>query len=126
MNWETIIVAIISAAFLPLITWGLSILKNFVEAKIAAMDDQLLSNMLYDAYNTVQKVVLYVMQTYVDSLKAKGEFDAMAQEEAFKMAQKRATQMINDTAKELINARYGNFAVWLDTQIEKTVRENKK
>jgi len=125
MNWESIIVAIIAAAIIPLVKWGLDILKDYVEAKVATLEDQKIANVIYDAYNTVQKVVLFVMQTYVDTLKTKGEFDAMAQEEAFKMAKKRATELINDTAKEVINEKYGNFATWLDTQIEHSVRVSK-
>ena len=125
MNWEQIIIAIILAAVIPLIKWALDILKEFVEAKISTLEDQKIANVIYDAFNTVSKV-LYVMQTYVDTLKAKGEFDAMAQEEALNMARKRATELINDTAKEAIEDRYGDFKEWLDTQIEPLVRDYKK
>lgn len=125
MNWESIIFAIVAVAIIPLVKWGLDILKDYVEAKVATLEDQKIANIISDAYNTVQKVVLFVMQTYVDSLKAKGEFDPMAQEEAFKMAQKRASELINDTARQVINEKYGNFATWLDTQIENSVRVSK-
>lgn len=126
MNWENIIIAIILAAVIPLIKYGMDVLKDFVDAKVKSIEDQEIANILYDAFNIVSKVVLYVMQTYVDTLKAKGEFDAMAQEEALNMARKRATELINDKAKEVINDRYGDFSKWLDTQIEPLVRDNKK
>ena len=122
MNWEQIIIAIILTAVIPLIKWGLEILKDYVEAKIKTLDDQKLAGIICDAYSTVSNVVLYVMQTYVDSLKKKGEFDALAQKEALNMARKRATDLINDTAKEAIEEKYGDFSMWLDTQIEDTVR----
>lgn len=125
MNWESIIFAIIAAAVIPLIKWALDILKEYVEAKINAINNQEIASVVYDAYNVVYNSVLYVMQTYVDTLKAKGEFDPMAQEEALNMARKRATELINDTAKNIIEENYGNFSEWLDTQIEPLVRSHK-
>lgn len=126
MNWESIIFAIIAAAVIPLIKWALDILKEYVEAKINAINNQEIASVVYDAYNVVYNSVLYVMQTYVDTLKAKGEFDPMAQEEALNMARKRATELINDAAKNIIEENYGNFSEWLDTQIEPLVRSHKK
>ena len=126
MNWEEIIIAIILAAVIPLIKWALEIAKDYVEARIKMIEDDELADIISDAYSVVSNVVLYVMQTYVDTLKAKGEFDAMAQEEALNMARKRATDMINSAAKETIKEKYGDFSKWLDTQIENAVRIYKK
>ena len=126
MNWEGIITALIAVFILPLIKYGLDELKKYLEAQIAKINDARVTTVIYDAIETVYKVVLYVMQTYVDTLKAKGDFDALSQKEAFDMAKKRATELINDETKGLIEDQYGSFEKWLETQIEQNVRSLKK
>ena len=126
MNWEAIITALIAVFVLPLIKYGLDELKKYLEAQVAKINDARVTSVVYDAIETVYKVVLYVMQTYVDTLKSKGEFDALSQKEAFDMAKKRATELINDEAKEIIVDQYGSFEKWLETQIEQNVRSFKK
>lgn len=126
MNWEAIITALIAVFVLPLIKYGLDELKKYLEAQVAKINDVRVTSVVYDAIETVYKVVLYVMQTYVDTLKSKGEFDALSQKEAFDMAKKRATELINDEAKEIIVDQYGSFDKWLEIQIEQNVRSLKK
>lgn len=126
MNWEAIITALIAVFVLPLIKYGLDELKKYLEAQVAKINDARVTSVVYDAIETVYKIVLYVMQTYVDTLKSKGEFDALSQKEAFDMAKKRATELINDEAKEIIVDQYGSFDKWLEIQIEQNVRSFKK
>ena len=126
MNWETIITALIVAVLFPLLKISVDALKEFLEAQIQKVEDEQFASIIRSAVGTVSDVVVYVMQTYVDSLKAKGEFDAMAQEEALNMARKRATELINSAAKKAIEVEYGDFSTWLDSQIENDVWHYKR
>lgn len=125
MNWDAIVVAVIAAVLLPLLKWGMNSLKEFLKAQTVRIENAEFASMIQQAVDTVSNTVLYVMQTYVDSLKTKGEFDALAQQEAFNKAKERAKNLINEYAKEAIELQYGDFSMWLDTEIEKDVHDYK-
>ena len=125
MNWDAIVVAVIAAVLLPLLKWGMNSLKEFLKAQTELIENAEFASMIQQAVDTVSNTVLYVMQTYVDSLKTKGEFDALAQQEAFNKAKERAKNLINEYAKEAIELQYGDFSMWLDTEIEKDVHDYK-
>lgn len=78
------------------------------------------------ASEAVTKAVQYTFQTYVDSLKAKGEFTKEAQLEALQKAKSTAVDLITDEAKKAIAEAYGDFDKWLTATIETLVREDKK
>ena len=62
-----------------------------------------------------------VFQTYVESLKAEGKFDAHSQVVALERAKDIALNQMKDDVKEYIVANYGNLDSWLTTQIEATI-----
>jgi len=74
---------------------------------------------------TVETVVNYVSQTFVDTLKNRGEFTPEEQAAALKMALEKVEEMLTDEAKEFIMANYGDLTEWLTTIIEATVKTNK-
>lgn len=74
---------------------------------------------------TVETVVNYVSQTFVDTLKNRGEFTPEEQAAALKMALEKVEEMLTDEAKEFIMANYGDLTEWLITIIEATVKTNK-
>lgn len=77
------------------------------------------------AQDIIQSVVLQVSQTYVDTLKAAGQFTNEAQAAAKSKAIDLAKTLISDAAREAIIVLYGDFDAYLDTMIEKWVRLNK-
>ena len=105
------------------ITSYLSTKKIVSNEQITLSLQQLLIN---DAIQIVNDIVLEISQTYVDSLKKSGSFDADAQKEAFNMAYDNAYKLISKDAKNLITEYYNDFDTWLRTQIEKSVISNKK
>ena len=80
---------------------------------------------IYRAADIVADIVLKVQQTYVDSLKNRGEFTPESAKEAKDKAVKLANELIAAEIKEAIDAVYGSFDEWLDVQIEKNVIQNK-
>lgn len=76
------------------------------------------------AAEIIEQIVLQVQQTYVLSLKARGEFTPEAAKEAKNRAIEMANKLIAEELKNAIDDIYGSFDEWLDVQIEKSVLIN--
>ena len=124
-TWNQVFTAII----MPLLTalTGFAIVwLNKKRAELSAkIKDETTWKYVDLAGNAVLNAVKYTAQTYVDSLKKAGTFDAAAQREAFEKAKILAESVITQSAKEIITEAYGDFNAWIDTQIEAIVRETK-
>ena len=75
-----------------------------------------------DAVLSVGNAVLYVMQTFVDSTKAAGNFDKEAQEHAFLMAKEAALETMKDSTRKWLEKTYTDLDAWLTVQIESAVK----
>lgn len=88
-------------------------------------DNDLLKKYLNLLSETIINCVIATNQTYVDSLKAKGEFTIEAQKEAFNRV---FTQVKNNLEKEAYNylqSIYVDLDSYIATLIEATVKEYK-
>ena len=83
---------------------------------------------LITATDIVVNAVRSVDQTYVDSLKASGNFDKEAQLVALNKAKDIALEQMTDEVKEFISKNYGSVDACLTTTIEATINliKNKK
>ena len=106
---------------------------NLIKAKIKestiieeATQNENVSNLVKDALDDVMDAVLYVNQTFVDSLKAKGEFTEEAWIEAKTKAYNAALITISEESKKAISGMYGSFDKWLQLKIESSVNTAKK
>ena len=77
------------------------------------------------AMNLVEKVVDYVSQTYVDSLKKEGKFDAAAQQNAYNKAVDALEKLMDDDMKRVLIDVYGDLATWMKVAIESYIKNNK-
>jgi hypothetical protein len=133
MNIETflsdLLIAVITVAIPIISKYIISYLGALKDKKIAeseATEASTFENTIIEAIELVQKVVDKVSQTYVDSLKAKGEFTKEAQVESFNMALSDAKTLISDEVQTLINSIYGDFDKWLEVQIESYIKIRKE
>ena len=85
-----------------------------------------IAKQIQNAIADVMDAVLYVNQTYTDSLKASGEFNEAAQKEAFSKAYAKAVELISQGTKDMICELYGSFDKWLELKIESSVNVAKK
>ncbi len=106
---------------------------DFLKAKISASDiiaditqNEHMDILIKNALTDVMDAVLFVNQTYTDSLKASGQFDETAHKEAFNRAYVEALNLISDEAKKAIESFYGSFDKWLQLKIESSVNIAKK
>ena len=75
-----------------------------------------------DAINVVFAAVDYVNQTFVDSLKQSGCFDAEAQEIAFKKAKDAVLDTMSASTRKWLEKTHTNLDHWLTVQIEAAVK----
>lgn len=79
-------------------------------------------NMLND---TITDCVIATTQTYVDSLKQQGSFDADAQKEAFEMTYNAVIKLLTEEATEYLNTAIGDLNLYITNKIESEVNLNK-
>ena len=125
MEYEKIIIAIIVAIVLPLVIYLITNGVKYLKQLAGQIENETIREIVLNAVSSVEQAVIYVMQTYVDSLKISGKFDKEAQQLAYIKAKEKATELINAEAQAIIADTYGDFEVWLQTKIEQTVRSTK-
>lgn len=88
--------------------------------------NEYISSLVQDALSSVMDAVLYVNQTFVDTLKENGEFTQSAWAEAKQKAYHAALLTISEESKKAIDELYGSFDKWLQLKIESSVNKAKK
>ncbi len=113
-----VISAVVTTVLLPLITWAGTKLIQYIGTKVK---NEKAAALLTTATTIVLNAVRSVFQTYVESLKASGSFNAEAQQTALSKAKDIALSQLGDDVKEYISSTYGNLDGWLTNQIESTI-----
>ena len=105
---------------------------NFIQARIResafieeAAKTEARNILIKDALSDVMDAVLYVNQTFVDTLKARGEFTQSAWEEAKQKAYNAALLSVSEESKKAVASVYGSFDNWLQLKIEASVQAAK-
>ncbi len=113
-----ILSVVVTAVILPLISYAGTRLITYLNSKIK---DENARIHLTTATNIVVNAVRTVFQTYVESLKACGNFNKEAQLTALNKAKDIALEQMTDEVKNFINKNYGSVDAWLTTNIESTI-----
>lgn len=120
---------IINVCIIPLLGVLVTYLVKFINAKSkeleAQTDSAIAKKYISMLSNTITSCVIATNQTYVESLKKQGKFDAEAQKEAFQMTLNAVLAVLSDEAKEYLTAIYGDLNAYITNQIEATVNQNK-
>lgn len=129
MDWNVLLkdllYAVITAAVPVLTVFLLKFLGKYFD-KISVETDQLvISDTINETLDLIMKVVSSTSQTYVDSLKASGDFTKEAQEKAFNDTKNTIMNLLSEESKELLVTLYHDIDKWLTVQIESAVREQK-
>ena len=120
-----ILSVVVTSIILPLLTYAGTRLIAYLNSKIK---DENYKILLTTATDIVVNAVRSVFQTYVESLKASGNFDSEAQLIALNKAKDISLEQMTDEVKEFISKNYGSVDAWLTTTIESTINliKNKK
>lgn len=129
MNME-LIAQIFEVCIIPL----LGVLTGYFVKWVNAQSNKIASNtknelekkyieMLND---TITDCVIATTQTYVDSLKKQGNFDAEAQKVAFNMTYEAIIKLLTDEATEYLTEAVGDLNLYITQKIESEVKINKE
>ena len=113
-----VISAVVTTVLLPLITWAGTKIIQYIGTKVK---NEKAVALLTTATTIVLNAVRSVFQTYVESLKASGSFNAEAQKTALSKAKDIALSQLGDDVKGYISSTYGNLDGWMTNQIESTI-----
>ena len=128
MNME-LITQIFEVCFIPL----LGVLTTFFVKWVNAKTSQLAETRKNEAEkkyiemlnNTISDCVIATTQTYVDSLKKQGAFNAEAQKAAFTMTYEAIVKLLTDEATGYLNEAIGDLNLYITQKIEAEVKLNK-
>ena len=129
---ETVILMIreiIEVCLIPLLGVLVTYLVKYINTKSkeleASTDNELAKKYISLLSSTITNCVIATNQTYVETLKKQGKFDAEAQKEAFNMTLNAVMALLTDEAKQYLSEMYGDLNTYITNQIEATVNQNK-
>lgn len=129
MNWTIILSQLFEIVIFPLLTIGTIYLINLIKVKIQELkqkkNDDLYNKYLGMLEDTIIQCVLATTQTYVDSLKKEGAFDADAQKVAFTKTYTNVMKILSEEAKEYLTEVLGDLEVYVYNRIEANVKLTK-
>lgn len=129
MEINELIASIFQVCILPLLGVLTTFFVKWVNAKSAEIktkiDDATLEKYLTMLTATISDCVIATNQTYVESLKQQGKFDAEAQKEAFLLTSNAVIEILSDDAKIYLTAAVGDLNTYITKKIEAEVNINK-
>lgn len=128
-KFTAILPQLFEVVIIPLLGVLTGFLIKYINIKSKEMsantDDTLTQKYITMLSDTVSACVLATNQTYVESLKKEGKFDADAQKIAFEMTYKAVIDILGDEAKKYLVEVCGDLDTLLTTKIEAEVNNNK-
>ena len=126
MNWTTVLEQTFELLIYPVLSIAGIYLTYFISTKIKEIkqkaNNELASKYLDMLDVTIQNAVLATTQTYVDSLKKQGKFDADAQKTAFKQTYDAVMSILTADAIKYITTAVGDLEIYITNKIEADVK----
>lgn len=117
---------LVITGILPFVTiYFANYVKSIIQNNANKVENEQIEHLISYAGEAISCAVVTVSQTYVDTMKKQGKFDAEAQAIAKQMAIDKAKELISKEMKTAIESVYTNFDAYLDNYIETIVRESK-
>lgn len=129
MNYTQLIADIFQVCIIPLLGVLTAFFVKWVNAKSAEIktniDDATLKKYMDMLTQTITDCVIATNQTYVESLKAQGKFDADAQKKAFELTSSAVMEILSADAQEYLSSAVGDLNAYITKKIEAEVNANK-
>lgn len=129
MDWNTVIQDVFQVVLIPLLGLLVSYFIKWVNARAAQLkanaDNETQVKYINMLTATITSCVVATNQTYVNSLKQQGRFDAEAQKKAFEMTLEAVKATITEEARKYLEAALGDIDTYINNQIEAIVAYNK-
>lgn len=118
MDWQSLIIQIVSVLLATLGAWVLAKVKSLINAKIK---NEKARALLDSATTVVSNVVKATYQTYVESIKGTEAWTKDAQEKALQNAVTAARSQLSEEVENYISDNFGDVETWIKTIIESTL-----
>ena len=130
MDLQTMIPVIFQVCLIPLLAILTKYLVAWIQVKTKELTDTK-ENGMFTKYmtllsDTVINCVVTTNQTYVNTLKEQGKFDAAAQKEAFNKTYEAVMRILTDDAKKYLGEVLGDLDLYINTLIESQVSFQKQ
>ena len=129
MEYTILISNIFQVCIIPLLGMLTTFFIKWVNAKSAEIqtniNDATLKKYMEMLTSTITDCVIATNQTYVESLKAQGKFDAAAQQRAFELTSEAVMEILSEDAKIYLASAVGDLNAYITKKIEAEVNINK-
>lgn len=129
MDWMNVLSQVFELIVFPVISIGGIYLTYLISVKIKELkqktNDDTAKKYLDMLNDTIANAVLATTQTYVESLKKEGKFDAEAQKAAFQQTYEAVMKVLNAEAMKYITESVGDLETYVTNKIEAEVRLTK-
>lgn len=130
MEWVTIVNELFTVVLIPLLGLVTKYFIEFVHAKRDEVKDKINNEKINKYINmldtTITKAVIATNQTYVEALKAQGNFDKDAQIEALNRTRNAVLATLTEEAQMYLQTAIGDIEEYIRVGIEAAVNEQKK
>ena len=125
----TLLTQIMEVVVIPLLGILTAYVVKIVNAKLeevsASRKNELEKKYIDMLNDTISDCVIATTQTYVESLKKQGSFDAEAQKKAFNQTYGAVMGILSEEAKKYLNEAIGDLNLYITQKIEAEVKINK-
>ena len=118
MNWMEILFSVVGVVLTALASWAVAKITALIDSKVK---DGKAKGFLNAALAVITDVVKQTYQTYVESLKATGKFDAVAQKTALEKSVNTIKGLLSEKVQAFIVENYGDLEKWITTQVESSI-----
>ena len=129
MDWMIVLEQVFQICIFPILgaltIWVISLIDIKKQEILEENDNKLLAKYLNMLDDTITACVLATNQTYVDSLKKQGKFDAEAQKIAFENTYNAVLDILADDAFEYLSVAVGDLQTYITNKIEANVNMSK-
>ena len=119
--FQVCIIALLGVLTTFIIKW-INVKSNQIQKN---NDNALANKYIQMLTDTINSCVIATNQTYVESLKKQGKFDAEAQKQAFEQTTQAVLTILSQEAKDYLANIYGDLDKYISEKIEASVNINK-
>ena len=118
---------LVITGILPFVTvYFANFVKSIIQKNKDNIESEQVQNLIDYAGEAISVAVMTVSQTYVDTMKRQGKFDAEAQKIAFQKTYDSVMAILSEDAKSYLNEAIGDLQTYIINQIEAQVNLNKE
>lgn len=129
MDWQQIITTILEICIIPLLGILTKMLVTYLQTKSKELasktDNETTEKYIKMLTETITSCVVSTNQTYVETLKNKGEFTVEAQKAAFKDTYENVLKILSEDCKDYLQEAFGDLETYITNRIEAEVKAQK-